>query len=97
MFKSLATAALIGAVSANNLITISLKPEAAQYMQGKGDILGAHIDAWFSSPEFKRFETSAKIFEASPIRKNLQAKEERFAQIGVETDKEIMDIAKIVD
>lgn len=66
-------------------------------MQGKGDLLGAHIDAWFESPEFKKFVNSAKIFKASPIRKNLQDKEEKFFQIGMEADKEAMDIVNIIN
>ena len=55
MLKSLVVAAIIGFVSAENLITISVKPEVAKYMEGKQNLLGAQVNAWFNSPEFKKF------------------------------------------
>ena len=56
MFKSLAIALLVGAVSASNLITISVKPETAQYFADNKELLEDHLNKIGESAEVKNFK-----------------------------------------
>lgn len=97
MFKSAAIALFLGVASAENLITISLKPEAAQWFQGKGDLLGAHVDSIFASGEFQDFVAKAQALEKSPSVANQKLQSAKFNRMAEDTVHEFVDVVETYD